>query len=308
MGVLIECVPNFSEGRNIATIDALVNVIESISGLALLDRHSDADHNRSVLTFVGRPDAVETAAFQLAKTAKDLINLREHHGVHPRIGSTDVIPFIPLKSSEKDECVGLAKAVGLRIATELGIPIFLYEQAATKAPRALEEIRRRSLEGLADRMRNEPDWTPDFGSPAPHPTAGVTAVGVRSILVAFNVNLASDDLAIAKAIARTVRASSGGFKDVKAMGVQLDSRGIVQVSMNLANVAVTPIRPVFEAIKTQATQCGIAIAGSEIVGLVPEQALEGTDDVDLQLQHFSDEQVLERCLRGHSAFHSVWCE
>ena len=296
MGALIECAPNFSEGRNTATIDALVGVIQAIPGLSLLDRQSDADHNRSVLTFAGRPDAVETAAFELAKIAKELIDLRQHQGVHPRIGSTDVMPFVPLKLAQMGECIALAKAVGSRIAVQLGIPVFMYEQAATAAPRALEDIRRGSLEGLTDRMRNDVNWAPDFGAPDPHPTAGVTAIGARPILVAFNVNLASNDLTVATTIATTIRASNGGFKHVKAMGVRLESRGIVQVSMNLTNVEETPIRPVFEAIKAAAEQYGVAIVGSEIVGLVPERALKNTDDLDLQLEHFSDEQVLERRL------------
>ena len=300
MGALIECVPNFSEGINIATIDALVDAIQSIPGLSFLDRHSDIDHNRSVLTFAGRPDAVEKAAFQLAKIAKDLINLRQHQGVHPRIGSTDVIPFVPLQPADTDECVALAKTVGSRIATELGIPVFLYAQAATASPRALEDIRRGSLEGLADRMRSDPNWAPDFGAPDPHPTAGVTAVGVRPILVAFNVNLASDDLAIAKTIARTIRASSGGFKHVKAMGVRLESRGIVQVSMNLTNIAVTPLQRVFQAVKAEAKKYGVDIAGSQIVGLVPEEAVAPVDGIDLQLENFKPAQILERRLAALS--------
>ncbi|HIA14516.1 MAG TPA: glutamate formimidoyltransferase [Nitrospirales bacterium] len=296
MGALIECVPNFSDGRNSATIAALVDAIQSSPGLSFLDRQSDSDHNRSVITFVGPPAAVANTAFQLAKISKDLIDLRQHQGVHPRIGSTDVIPFVPLQPADMDACVALAKTVGARIATELGIPVFLYEQAATAGPRALEDIRRGSLAGLTDRMRNDANWVPDFGERGPHPTAGVTAIGARPIMVAFNINLASNDLAVAKTIARTIRTSSGGFKHVKAMGVRLESRGIVQVSMNLTNVEETPIRPVFEAIKAAVERCGVAIIGSEIVGLVPERALKNTDDLDLQLEHFSDEQVLERRL------------
>ncbi len=296
MGALIECVPNFSEGRNIATIDALVDVIQSTPELSFLDRQSDTDPNRSVLTFAGRPDAVEKAAFQLAKIAKELIDLRQHQGVHPRIGSTDVLPFVPLKPAETDKCVALAKAVGSRIAAELGIPVFLYAQAAMAAPRALEDIRRGSLEGLTDRMRSDPNWAPDFGASDPHPTAGVTAIGARPILVAFNVNLASDDLAIAKTIARTIRTSSGGFKHVKAMGVRLESRGIVQVSMNLTNIAVTPLQQVFQALKAEAAKHSVDIAGSQIVGLVPEEAIAPVDEVDLQLENFRNDQLLERRL------------
>lgn len=296
MGALIECVPNFSEGQNNATIDALVDAIQSIPGLSFLDRHSDADHNRSVLTFAGRPDAVENAAFQLAKTAKELIDLRQHRGVHPRIGSTDVMPFVPLKPTDTDECVALAKTVGAKIAAELGIPVFLYAQAAIAVPRALEDIRRGSLEGLTDRMRSDPNWAPDFGAPDPHPSAGVTAIGVRPILVAFNVNLSSDDLAIAKIIARTIRSSSGGFKHVKAMGVRLESRGIVQVSMNLTNIAVTSLQQVFQAVKAEAAKHSVDIAGSQIVGLVPEKAIAPVDGVDLQLENFRNDQLLERRL------------
>ena len=300
MGALIECVPNFSEGRSIATIGALVDVIQSIPGLSFLDSQTDSDHNRSVITFVGPSGAVENAAFQLAKIAKDLIDLRQHQGVHPRIGSTDVMPFVPLQSADMDECVALAKTVGGRISTELGIPVFLYEQAATAASRALEEIRRGSLEGLSDRMRNDSKWAPDFGAPTPHPTAGVTAIGARPILVAFNVNLASNDLSIAKSIARTIRTSNGGFKHVKAMGVRLESRGIVQVSMNLTNVAVTPLQQVFQAVKAEAEKYSVDIAGSQIVGLVPEEAIAPVDGVDLQLESFRNGQILERRLAALS--------
>ena len=199
-----------------------------------------------------------------------------------------------------DECVALAKAVGSKIATELGIPVFLYEQAATEAPRALEEIRRGSLEGLTGRMRNDPMWAPDFGVPDPHPTAGVTAIGARPILVAFNVNLASNDLAVAKTIARTIRASNGGFKHVKAMGVRLESRGIVQVSMNLTNIAVTPLQQVFQSVKGEAEKHNVKIGGSQIVGLVPEEAIAPVEGVDLQLENFRDDQLLERRLASLS--------
>ena len=263
MGALIECIPNFSEGRNVATVAALADVIQRASGLALLDCHSDADHNRSVLTFAGLPDAVADAAFQLVKKGAALIDLRQHHGVHPRIGATDVIPFVPLQLVTMDDCAVLAKTVGLRIAEELGIPVFLYEHAVITSPRALEEIRKGSLEGLSSRMQTDPKWTPDFGAPDPHPTAGVTAIGARHLLVAFNVNLDSDDLNIAKNIARNIRASSGSLKHVKAIGVRLERRGCVQVSMNLTNVAVTPLHRVFHAVRAEANQCGVDIAGSQ---------------------------------------------
>ncbi len=302
MTALIECVPNFSEGKNTVTIDALVDVIQAISGLSFLDRQSDADHHRSVLTFAGRPDAVETAAFELIKLAKELIDLRQHQGVHPRIGATDVIPFVPLKPADIDTCIALAKKVGARISTELGIPVFLYEQASMEAHRALEGIRMGALEGLTERMQNDSKWTPDFGEPFPHPTAGVTAIGVRPVLVAFNVNLASDDLAIAKTIARTIRASNGGFKHVKAMGLRLESRGIVQVSMNLTNILVTPLQQVFQTVKSEAAKYSVDIVGSQIVGLVPEGVIEPIDGVELQLENFKADQIIERrlaMLSGH---------
>ncbi len=298
MAAMIECVPNVSEGKNQNTITSLVRAIQSIPNVVLLDRHSDPDHNRSVLTFVGPPEAVGKAAFQLAKTASELIDIRQHQGVHPRIGATDVIPFVPLQDANMDDCIQVAKSVGARMSHELAIPVFLYEHAATVVPRALEDVRRGSLEGLAERMRSDPDWAPDFGKPEAHPTAGITAIGARPILVAFNVNLASDDLAVAQTIARTIRTSNGGFKHVKAMGVCLEARGIVQVSMNLTNIDETPIHTVFKAIQQHAKHNGVAIAGSEVVGLVPERALEHTGDLDLKLEQFTDQHVLERQLQA----------
>ncbi len=294
--MLVECVPNFSEGRNAATIDLIADVVKSISGLALLDRQSDEDHNRSVLTFIGPPALVGMAAFLLAKTSRELIDLSLHHGVHPRVGATDVIPFVPLKSSDIDECILLAKSVGARIADELDIPVFLYERATKKRSRSLEDIRRGSLPGLTCRMKNESNWEPDFGLPAPHPTAGVTMVGVRPILVAFNVNLSTDNLSIAKIISQNIRESGGGFKCLKAMGVRLESRGMVQVSMNFTNLDHTPIHVVFEAIKLQATSFGVTIAGSEIVGLIPENSMKNCSGNELKLECFTDEQILERRL------------
>mgnify|MGYP001990493846 CR=1 FL=1 len=296
MGKLIECVPNFSEGRTLTTIDTLANIIQSNPELSFLDRQSDVDHNRSVLTFTGQPKAVENAAFQLAKSAKELIDIRKHQGVHPWIGATDIIPFVPLQPASTDACIKLAKSLGSRIATELAIPVFLYGKASQINHRAIEDIRRGSLSELTNRMLHDLQWAPDFGALTPHPTAGVMAIGVRSILVAFNVNLASTDLAVAKAIARTIRASNGGFKHVKAIGVKLESRGIVQVSMNLTNVEETPISPVFKAIEFEAKRYGATITESEIIGLIPEQAFKNTEGLELKLKHFRDDQILERRL------------
>ncbi|HET8580725.1 MAG TPA: glutamate formimidoyltransferase [Nitrospiraceae bacterium] len=294
---IVECVPNFSEGRNAATVHALVNAIRAVKWVFVLDEEMDQDHHRSVLTFVGRPEAVAEAAFQATSTAAGLIDLRVHQGGHPRVGATDVVPFVPIKGVTMEDCIALARRVGKRIGNELGIPVFLYERATEHPDRAnLETIRRGGLEGLASRMASEPDWVPDFGPRHLHPTAGATVVGARPPLIAYNVNLQTDDLAVAKAIAKTVRFSSGGLPYLKAIGVELKSRRLVQVSMNLTNFEETPIHVAFDAVKREAEQRGVEVCGSELIGLVPQRALIQGAEFFLKLERFDPTQVLENRL------------
>lgn len=293
MDQLVECVPNFSEGRNGETLRALATAVMTVPHVALLDQHRDQDHHRAVLTFVGAPEAVAEAAVALAHVAADRIDLRQHQGEHPRVGAMDVVPFVPIRGVTMEDCVELARRVGERIGTELGIPVFLYERAASRPERArLEHIRRGGLEGLATRMR-EAAWRPDFGPPTLHPSAGATVVGARPILIAYNVNLETTDLAVAKTIARKVRQSSGGLPCVKAIGVELASRRLVQVSMNLTNYEETPIHMAFEAVRREAAQHQVQIAGSEVIGLVPQQALIQAAVGFLKLDGFNPSQVLE---------------
>lgn len=294
MEQLVECVPNFSEGRNRETVEALVAAVKSVPGVFLLDQEMDHDHHRAVLTFAGLPPAVVEAAFRVTRVAKSRIDLRDHHGEHPRVGATDVVPFIPMKGMTMEDCVTLARQVGARIGTELGIPVFLYERAASgEHRRNLENIRKGGLEGLAERMQIDPGWAPDFGPSTLHPTAGATIVGARAPLVAFNVNLQSEDLNAARAIAKKVRFSSGGLPSVKAMGVELTTRRLVQVSMNLTNFEETPMHVAFEAVKREAEKQGLQVLGSEVVGLVPEAALLHAAEHGLRLERFDRSQVLE---------------
>ncbi len=294
MSQVVKCVPNFSEGRNADVVQALVRVVRSVPGVALLDETMDPDHHRAVLTFAGRPYAVAEVAFQMARVASQLIDLRSHHGEHPRVGATDVMPFVPIRGVSMQDCVQLARMVGQRIGNELKIPVFLYEQAASRPERKqLEWIRKGGLNGLADRMGSDPAWAPDFGPKHLHQTAGATVVGARWPLIAFNVNLKSQDLSIAKAIAKVVRQSSGGLPFVKAIGVELKSHSLVQVSMNLTNHEETPLHVVLAAVQREAAVHGVEVAGTEIVGLVPEQALMETAQQALCLNQFDGRQVLE---------------
>ena len=294
MPQIVECIPNFSEGQNPATIQALIAAVKSVSEVWLLDHTMDADHHRSVLTFAGTPEAVGEAAFRAIAVATDLIDLRQHGGVHPRVGATDVVPFVPIQSVSMEECVQLARRVGQRVGAELGIPVFLYEQAATNPDRTkLESVRRGGLSGLALRMGSDPQWSPEFGPPRPHETAGAIVIGARQPLIAFNVNLKTADLAAAKGIAQTIRHSNGGLPCVKAIGVEVASRGLVQVSMNLIDYRVTSMYTAFQAVKTEAAKRGVEIAGSELIGLVPQAALDQAAAASLQLERFESAQVLE---------------
>jgi glutamate formiminotransferase/glutamate formiminotransferase/formiminotetrahydrofolate cyclodeaminase len=291
---LITCIPNFSEGRSRTVVAAFVNAVESVPGVYVLDHTMDQDHHRSVLTFVGEPDAVQEAAFRAIRTATDLIDLRRHEGVHPRVGATDVVPFVPIRGATMDDCVQSARQLGLRVGQELRIPVFLYERAATRPEhRPLEVIRQGGLEGLAFRMGSDPHWLPDFGPPHPHATAGAIVIGARPPLIAFNVNLRSRNVAVARAIAKAIRQSNGGAPHLKAIGVELASRGMVQVAMNLTDYRVTPLHAAFEAVQTQASLRGVPIAGSEVIGLVPEDALAGVATDALRLEKFDTAQILE---------------
>ena len=294
MDRLVECVPNFSEGRKPETIDALVHAIQNIPGVVVLDRQSDADHNRSVLTFIGPPESIVESAFRAAEEALHRINLTTHRGEHPRVGATDVIPFVPIRGVTLDDCVLLARLVGHRLADELHIPVFLYEHAAKAPFRArIEDIRRGGLDELAERMRMNPEWAPDFGDAKLHRTAGATIVGARRPLIAYNVNLASKNLDIAKAIAYAVRASNGGLPSVKAVGIALKTRGIVQVSMNLTNYEETPVHVAYEAVKVEAAKRGVEVQSSEVIGLIPEAAVATVAGHYLKLENFSMNQILE---------------
>ncbi|MGH9316701.1 MAG: glutamate formimidoyltransferase, partial [Thermoanaerobaculia bacterium] len=271
-----------------------MEAVRSVTGVWVLDEEMDRDHHRAVITFVGEPGAAVEAAFQAARTAAGVIDLRVHHGGHPRVGATDVVPFVPIRGVTMADCVTLARNLGERIGRELGIPVFLYEQAASQADRAnLESIRQGGLDGLAGRMASNPAWAPDYGPRALHPTAGATVVGARPPLIAYNVNLQTDDLAVAKAIAKTVRFSSGGLPCVKAIGVELASRRMVQVSMNLTNYEQTPIHVAYEAVRREAEQRGVSVSGSEIIGLIPQRALLQAAEFCLNLSRFDPTQVLE---------------
>ena len=294
---LIECVPNVSEGRRPRVVTAIADAIESVDGVRLLDHSSDVAHNRSVFTFAGEADAVQRAALAVFATAIPAIDLRTHRGTHPRLGAVDVVPFIPLGGATMPDCVRLARSTAETVWERFQVPVFLYEEAASNdARRNLAEIRRGEFEGLAAKM-TAPEWAPDYGSARPHPTAGATAIGARAPLVAFNVNLASNDLSVAKAIAATIRESSGGLPFVKALGVALDHRGIVQVSMNMTNFEKTSLLRVFEVIRHESERRGARILESEIVGLVPAAALPHDPERSLLLTGFSSNQILEQRLK-----------
>lgn len=291
---LVECIPNFSEARRPEVIDAIYQAIASVSGVKVLDRHSDLDHNRTVITFVGSPTAVEEAAFQGIARASKLIDLNQHSGEHPRIGATDVVPFVPISDVTMTECVEMAKNLAKRVASELNIPVYLYEEAATRAERQnLENIRKGQFEGLKEEIKNNPAREPDFG-PAELGPAGATVIGARQPLIAFNAYLNTSDVAIAQKIAKSIRHSSGGLRFVKAMGVLVE--GHAQVSMNLTNYRQTPIARVLEMIRREANHYGVTIERSELVGLIPQEALINASKWYLQLDDLEGNQILENRL------------
>jgi glutamate formiminotransferase len=294
---LIECVPNFSEGRDTARVDAIVAAMSAVPGVFVLDRESDADHNRSVVTLAGEPEPVAEAALLGVGKALELIDLTKHSGAHPRIGATDVLPFIPVEGVTIEECIVLAHRVGRAIWERYRIPVYFYEAAAARPDRAnLENIRRGQFEGLREEVPRNPERAPDVGESQLHPTAGATVVGARKFLIAYNINLDTPDVSIAKQIAKKIRFSSGGLPCVKAMGVELKARNLAQVSINLTDFEQTPMHVVFESVKREAERYGAKPVGSEIVGLIPKKALEMTAGFYLQLEGFSPAQVLENRL------------
>ena len=294
---VIESIPNVSEGRRPEVIARIADAIRTTPGVRLLDHSSDASHNRSVFTLAGDAAGVKTATLALIEQAIAAIDLRAHRGEHPRLGAVDVVPFVPIEGITMAECVALAKDVGTAVADRFGLPVFLYEEASSNpARRNLEDIRRGEFEGLAARMRS-PEWAPDFGPAAPHPSAGAVVIGARMPLIAYNINLNTNRLDVAKKIAAAIRHSSGGLRHVKAAGFTLEDRGIVQVSMNLTNYEKTPIFRVFDLVKREAARYGVSILESEIIGLVPAAALVSAAEYYLQLERFGPEQVLENKLK-----------
>lgn len=299
MDQIVECVPNFSEGRRPETIKRLVAAIEAVADAYVLGTHIDRDHNRSVITFAAAPDKIVAAAVRVVAEAAALIDLRQHSGQHPRIGATDVLPFVPVRGVSIDRCVALAREAGERIARELQIPVYFYERAALRAERVrLEKVRQRGFEELRERVAIDPQRAPDLGPLKVHETAGAIAVGARPFLIAFNVNLHTSDIAVARAIAHKVRERDGGLPFVKALGFELASRSLVQVSLNLIDYERTGLAAAFNAIAEQAELLGVAIAGAEIVGLIPQAALDRSAAYFSVLENFSEAMILETSLQA----------
>lgn len=291
---LVECVPNFSEGRKPETVRQIAEAIAAVETACVLDTHIDPDHNRSVITFVASPENVVEAAVRAVKRASELIDMRTHHGEHPRLGATDVLPFVPVHAVTMDDCVRLAHEAGERIASELSIPVYFYEQAARRPDRInLEDVRRGALELLREQIFTNPERTPDVGAPMIHDTSGAIAVGARPFLIAFNVVLRSDDITIARQIAKAIRARNGGLPFLKALGFRLSTRSCVQVSMNLVNYEVTGMDAAYDAIKREAESLGVEIDSAEIVGLVPDAALNREAEYFSKLENFSEAKILE---------------
>lgn len=294
---LVECVPNFSEGRRPEIIEAIIKEILSVSEVWLLDKEMDKDHNRAVVTFVGSPESAGEAAFKAIAKATELIDLNKHQGEHPRMGATDVVPFVPVSGVTLEECVLLAQKLGKEVGEKLHIPVYLYEEAATRPDRRnLAEVRKGEFEGLREEIGQNPDRVPDFGPEQIHPTAGAVAIGARTFLIAYNVYLDTVDLNLAKKIAKAIRFSDGGLRYVKALGFEIKERNLVQVSMNLVNYPSSPIFRVFEMVKREAQRYGVNIVSSEIVGLTPMEALIDVADFYLQLENFKPTQILEKKL------------
>jgi glutamate formiminotransferase/formiminotetrahydrofolate cyclodeaminase len=291
---LVECVPNFSEGRDASKIQAIIAAILSVPDVVLLDQESDADHNRCVITFVGPPDAVAEAAFRSVEKAVALIDLTKHQGAHPRMGAADVVPFIPIEGVTMEDCLKLAERTAHEIWNKLKVPVYYYEAAAKQPSRVnLENIRRGQFEALVKEMGTVPERNPDVGDAVIHPTAGAVVVGVRKFLIAYNVNLGTPDLNIAKKIAKTIRFSTGGLRYVKSMGIMLEARNQAQVSINLTDFEQTSVHVVYEMVRREAERYGVPVVGSEIVGLIPKKALEMSAEYFLRVENFKPELVLE---------------
>lgn len=294
--MLIECVPNISEGNRPEVIEQIAGSIDAVQGAALLDRSSDPDHNRTVFTIAGSPEGLKRAIRALYAAALPTIDMRKQRGAHPRIGAVDVVPFIPLEGAAMADCIALAREVGAEVAREFGVPVFLYGQAASSSGRRrLADIRRREFEGLAAKLA-DPASKPDYGPPAPHPTAGASAVGARGFLIAYNIQLDMPDLSVAQKIAREVRESAGGLPGLQAMGVYLPARNQAQVSMNLLDFQATSLRQVFERVEREALALGAKIASSEIVGLMPQAAVDASTPRDLKIENWRPTLVLENAL------------
>jgi len=295
---LVECIPNFSEGRRPETVGAISNAISASKNACVLDTHIDPDHNRSVITFVAPPERVVDAAVNAVRRASELIDMRTHSGEHPRLGATDVLPFVPLDGVSMDDCVRLAHEAGKIIARELSIPVYYYERAALRPDRVnLEDVRRGALELLREQITTNPDRAPDAGLARVHESAGAIAVGARPFLIAFNVILRSTDIAIARQIARTIRTRNGGLPFVKALGFRLQTRGLVQVSMNLINYKVTGMAAAYDAVQREADRMAVEIESAEIVGLVPQNALDRSASYFTKLENFSESKILEHQTR-----------
>ena len=294
MDRIVECVPNFSEGRKAEVVARLVEAVEEVEGALVLGTHVDPDHNRSVITFVAPPETVVEAALSVVARAAELIDLNAHAGQHPRMGACDVLPFVPVRGVSVEECVALAREAGERVWRELGIPVYFYESAATRPERRnLADVRRGGFELLREQIGTVPERAPDVGETRLHPTAGALIVGVRPLLIAYNVTLKTNDIAVARRIARAVRERDGGLLHLKALGFELESRGVVQVSMNLTSYERTNLHQAFEAVRREAEASGVEVIASEVVGLVPQAALDRAAAHFLKLENYSPDLVLE---------------
>lgn len=294
MARIVECIPNFSEGRDKAIIESIIDPVRNNKGIKLLDYSSDPDHNRTVVTFIGSPESVEEAIVDMAAAVYEKIDMRKHSGGHPRMGALDVVPFVPISNVTVDECIEMSKKVGKTIGEKFQIPVYLYEDSATKPERQnLAKIRKGQYEGFFEKIK-DPAWTPDFGPCKMNEKGGCVAIGARFPLVAFNVNLDTDNIEIADKIAKLVRHIGGGLRFVKAMGVKLEDRNIVQVSMNLVNYQKTAVYRAFEMVKMEARRYGVSVIGSEVIGLLPMEALIQSAEYYLQIENFSMNQILEK--------------
>lgn len=291
---IMECVPNFSEGRDLSKVEKIADAFRGKEDVRLLDYSADKDHNRCVITVVGEPEALGNAVIEAVGIARELIDMNQHKGQHPRMGAADVIPFIPIRNVTVDEAIALSKSVAKEIGAKYDIPVFLYEKSASAPHRVnLADVRKGQYEGLAAKMEDKELWTPDFGPAEPHATFGAVAIGARMPLCAFNVNLATDNLEIAYSIAKKVRHIGGGLRFCKAMGVDLTERKQTQVSMNLTDFSKSTIYSAFEMIKMEAARYGVSVVGSEVIGLVPQQALIDCAEYYLQIENFTPEQIIE---------------